>query len=81
VAASLHGDTPYSGNSVTPLPVTPYTTSVDVNPKPNALTSGYAPQDTSVAAAVRYTSVRPGFQKATDRRTPGHGRPGWERLR
>jgi hypothetical protein len=32
VAASLHGDTPYSGNSVTPVPVTPYTTSVDVNP-------------------------------------------------
>jgi hypothetical protein len=31
--------------------------------------------------AVRYTSVRPGLQKATDRRTPGHGRPGWERLR
>jgi hypothetical protein len=31
VAASLHGDTPYSGNSVTPVPVTPYTTSVDVN--------------------------------------------------
>jgi hypothetical protein len=32
VAASHHGDTPYSGNSVTSLPVTPYTTSVDVNP-------------------------------------------------
>ena len=32
VAASYHGDTPYSGNSVTPVPVTPYTTSVDVNP-------------------------------------------------
>jgi hypothetical protein len=31
VAASHHGDTPYSGNSVTPVPVTPYTTSVDVN--------------------------------------------------
>jgi hypothetical protein len=31
VAASLHGDTPYSGNSVTPVPVIPYTTSVDVN--------------------------------------------------
>jgi hypothetical protein len=32
VAASHHGDTPYSGNSVTLVPVTPYTTSVDVNP-------------------------------------------------
>ena len=32
VAASHHGDTPYSGNSVTSVPVTPYTTSVDVNP-------------------------------------------------
>jgi hypothetical protein len=31
VAASHHGDTPYSGNSVTSVPVTPYTTSVDVN--------------------------------------------------
>jgi hypothetical protein len=27
VAASHHGDTPHSGNSVTPVPVTPYTTS------------------------------------------------------
>ena len=50
-------------------------------PESNALTSGYVLQDTSVAAVVRYTSVRPGFQEATDRRTPGHGRPGWERLR
>lgn len=32
MAASHHGDTPYSGNSVTSVPVTPYTTSVDVNP-------------------------------------------------
>jgi hypothetical protein len=47
----------------------------------NALTSGYALQDTFLAAAVRYPSVCPGFQKATDRRTPGQGRPGWERLR
>jgi hypothetical protein len=31
VAASHHGDTPYSGNSVTSVLVTPYTTSVDVN--------------------------------------------------
>jgi hypothetical protein len=31
VAASYHGDTPYSGNSVTPVPVTSYTTSVNVN--------------------------------------------------
>jgi hypothetical protein len=31
VAASHHGDTPYSGNSLTSVPVTPYTTSVDVN--------------------------------------------------
>jgi len=31
VAASHHGDTPYSGNSVTSVPVTPYTTSADVN--------------------------------------------------
>jgi hypothetical protein len=31
VAASHHGDTPYSGNSVTSVPVSPYTTSVDVN--------------------------------------------------
>jgi hypothetical protein len=49
--------------------------------KSNALTSGYVLQDTFLAATVRYTSVRPGLQKATDRRTPGHGRPGWERLR
>ena len=44
------------------------------------LTSGYVLQDTSVAAAVRYTSVRPGFQEATEEnawpRTAG-----WERLR
>jgi len=31
VAASHHGDTPYSGDSITSVPVTPYTTSVDVN--------------------------------------------------
>ena len=31
MAASLHGDTPYSGRRVTLVPVTPYTTSVDVN--------------------------------------------------
>jgi hypothetical protein len=37
VAASHHGDTPYSGNSVTSVPVTPYTTSVDVNHKTSAL--------------------------------------------
>ena len=34
VAASHHDDTPYSGNLVTPVPVTPYTTSVDVNRRP-----------------------------------------------
>ena len=33
MAASHHGDTPHSGNSVTSVPVTPYTTSVDVNPE------------------------------------------------
>jgi hypothetical protein len=31
VAACLHGDTPYSGKAVTSVPVTPYTTPVDVN--------------------------------------------------
>ena len=31
VAASHHGDTPYSGNQSHSVPVTPYTTSVDVN--------------------------------------------------
>jgi hypothetical protein len=31
VAASHHGDAPYSGKTVTSVPVTPYTTSVDVN--------------------------------------------------
>ena len=31
MAASLHGDTPYSGKAVTSGSVTPYTTSVDVN--------------------------------------------------
>src|SRR6185437_11466822 len=36
VAASHHGDTPHSGNSVTSVPVTPYTTSVDVNERPLA---------------------------------------------
>ena len=50
-------------------------------PSQTSLTSGYVLRDTFLAAAVRYTSVRPGFQKATDRRTPDHGRPGWERLR
>lgn len=34
MAASHHGDTPYSGNSVTSVPVTPYTTSVDLNRRP-----------------------------------------------
>jgi hypothetical protein len=31
VAASHHGDTPNSGKTVTLVPVTPYTTSADVN--------------------------------------------------
>jgi hypothetical protein len=31
VAASFHGDTPYFGKPVTSVPVTPYTTSVDVS--------------------------------------------------
>ena len=31
MAASHHGDTPYSGKTVTSVPATPYTTSVDVN--------------------------------------------------
>ena len=35
MAASHHGDTPHSGNSVTSVPVTPYTTSVDVNAAPS----------------------------------------------
>jgi hypothetical protein len=34
VAASHHGDTPHSGKPVTSVPVTPYTTSVDVNRAP-----------------------------------------------
>jgi hypothetical protein len=33
-ACEANGDTPYSGNSVTSVPVTPYTTSVDVNSSP-----------------------------------------------
>lgn len=33
VAAPYHGDTPYSDNSVTPVPFTPYTTSVNVKAK------------------------------------------------
>ena len=34
MAASHHGDTPYSGDTVTSVPVTPYTTSVDMNLRP-----------------------------------------------
>ena len=34
MAASHHGDTPYSGKTLTSVPVTPYTTSVDVNEIP-----------------------------------------------
>jgi hypothetical protein len=37
VAASHHGDTPHSGKTVTSVPVTPYTTSVDVNLGPNVI--------------------------------------------
>ena len=33
MAAPYHGDTPYSDNSVTPVPVTTYTTSVNVKAK------------------------------------------------
>ena len=36
MAASHHGDTPHSGNSLTSVPVTPYTTSVDVNRRQKA---------------------------------------------
>jgi len=44
VAASHHADTPYNGKSVTPVPVTPYTTSADVN--------AACPEMTSLAALV-----------------------------
>ncbi len=37
MAASLHGNTPYSGKTVTSVPVTPYTTSVDVNQRGGSL--------------------------------------------
>ena len=37
MAASLHGDTPYSGKAVTSGSATPYTTSADVNGQENAL--------------------------------------------
>jgi len=52
VAASPHGDTPYSGKAVASVPNTPYTTSVDVNPRHARL------DDTSSAAPVKL-AVRP----------------------
>ena len=42
MAASHHGDTPHSGKPVTSVPVTPYTTSVDVN-LANVLLSNHSP--------------------------------------
>jgi hypothetical protein len=53
VDASIHGDTPYSGNSVTSVPVTPYTTSVDVNRKNCGRATGPVPASASAAQPGR----------------------------
>src|SRR5205814_4640949 len=84
VAASLHGDTPCSGNSVTPVPVTPYTTSVDVNPSAtardsqiNTAPSAYRPGSVLLAAPSRsvpaHSDQTPG--QYTPRGCPPGGRP------
>jgi hypothetical protein len=53
VAASHHGDTPYSGKAVTSVPVTPYTTSVDVNGDGTASGhEGCAMQEAAVVLSV-----------------------------
>ena len=54
VAASHHGDTPYSGNPVTPVPVTPYTTSVDVKRtrRTPAFLCRWSPPGGALAAAL-----------------------------
>ena len=55
MAASHHGDTPYSGNSLTSVPVTPYTTSVDVNPGEDLLAAySFAVVDQAMQAHVRF---------------------------
>jgi len=59
VAASHHGDTPYSGRPVTPVPVTPYTTSVDVNP---AQATGTRPRAQATADGSRDNAVEPAGQ-------------------
>ena len=51
MAASHHGDTPYSGRPVTSGSVTPYTTSVDVNH------AGGVDQTTAVTAAAGLAAV------------------------
>src|SRR6185436_12118907 len=43
VAASHHRDTPHSGTTVTSVPVTPYTTSVDVNYSYGGFGGGHPP--------------------------------------
>ena len=58
VAASLHGDTPYSGKTVTSVPATPYTTSVDVNGH-HGPDVDQAPYCLAVGAAKRPTGLRP----------------------
>ena len=55
MAASLHGDTPHSGKTVTSVPVTPYTTSVDANlgPKDASEDNPQGFSDRCVAPRVR----------------------------
>ena len=51
MAASLHGDTPYSGKAVTSGSATPYTTSVDVNaPSAGSTERGLVPSTASSRA-------------------------------
>jgi hypothetical protein len=65
VAASFHGDTPYSGKTVTSVPVTPYTTSVHVNRLAFGITGGVrvhvmlSPADLNVALARRLEVQEP----------------------
>src|ERR1700758_3788377 len=76
MAASLHGDTPYSGRRVTSVPVTPYTTSVDVNLiRPgNPQVSGIGQVTAAGARTLGMVILGP----VRDR--PRHGRPRAARL-
>ena len=77
MAASLHGNTPYSGKRVTSGSVTPYTTSVDVNVILSACEVPLA-RRRRASPSLGVALGRPGHPRT---RVPGEAAEGWPRCR